>query len=322
MPEADTIPPDMRTALQKFDTAAEAVLGAFVLRIEGQPIPKFIYHYTNDAGLRGILESGAIWITDIFNLNDPSELKHGFSHAARILDEKAATGPPESRTFARIFREFVNQGGIHASAHYFVASLSRNGDELGQWRAYADNGRGYALGFEAKPFEDAFTKEGSAPIPNNSTFPVTYKDSELADLHRQFIELAFPLISLPHGKKLSRNALHSYLEELMVLLTMHALRAAIFFKHEGYANEEEYRLFQVFRADLPAPDVKIRSRPYSLVKYREFNWRARAPSSLVRIVVGPAADPEKATQFVRDCMKTYELGSVEIVRSSIPYRAT
>jgi hypothetical protein len=33
--------------------------------------PPIIYHYTNDAGLRGILESGKLWLTDIFDLNDP-----------------------------------------------------------------------------------------------------------------------------------------------------------------------------------------------------------------------------------------------------------
>jgi hypothetical protein len=44
-----------------------------------------IYHYTNSAGLKGILESGNLWFSDIFGLNDPSELRHGLGCAIDIL---------------------------------------------------------------------------------------------------------------------------------------------------------------------------------------------------------------------------------------------
>jgi hypothetical protein len=122
--------------------------------------------------LKGILETGEIWLTDIFSLNDPSELRHGLSHALKILNTKAATGPPESKIFAKDFGAFTQQGGIQRSAHYFMCSFSSCGDDLGQWRAYADNGRGYALGFDGKGLEKAFDKQGRAPILR--ALPITY----------------------------------------------------------------------------------------------------------------------------------------------------
>jgi hypothetical protein len=85
-----TIPPDMQAELDKFDQGAEAAVAAFVRELEAEPPPPMIFHYTDDAGLKGILESGTFRLTSFSNLNDPSELKHGFSHAVDILNARAA----------------------------------------------------------------------------------------------------------------------------------------------------------------------------------------------------------------------------------------
>jgi hypothetical protein len=311
----------MRAELDRFDSEAEAIVAAFVVPMNSMPPPPVIYHYTNDVGLKGILESGTAWLTDMFDLNDPSEVRHGFSHAVNILNARAASGPPESKLFARQFEAFNAEGGIQAAAHYFVCSFSANGDDLGQWRAYADNGRGYALGFDAKVIEDGYTKKDGAPIANNSTFYVKYDDKQLAGLQRRIIDTAFPLISLPRGRNLASEAIRGYMSNLSILVLLHCLRASLFFKHEAYRNEQEYRFMQLHRADIAAPDVKLRARRHSLVKYREFDWRAAAPEALRQIVIGPAADFQKAEQFVRDCLARFHAVNVEIVHSEIPYRA-
>jgi hypothetical protein len=58
------IPPVMAAELDKFDNGAERMIESFVKALEAQPPPPVIYHYTNDVGLRGILESGKIWLTE------------------------------------------------------------------------------------------------------------------------------------------------------------------------------------------------------------------------------------------------------------------
>ena len=314
------IPQDMHDALTKFDATAGGIVNTFLEKVESREPPEIIWHYTNDVGLRGILETGQLWRSDIFNLNDPSELSHGFSHAVKILNSRAKEGPPESQTFAKHFAAF-HEEGIRMSAHFFVCSFSSDVDDLGQWRAYADNGRGYALGFDAKVLEGAFTKENGVPIPNNLTFHVTYKDAVLADLHRQLIDGMFDLISLPRGKNLDSASVNAYMMELSIYLSVHVLRAALFFKHEAYRNESEYRFLQIHRADFPPPEVKRRYRSYELVKYREFDWKRLQAGTLKRIVVGPAADRTKATRFAADCLATCNAGNVEVACSEIPYRA-
>jgi hypothetical protein len=312
----------MRSALDGFDRVAEQIIASFIGPLDSQPPPPLIYHYTNDVGLKGILDSGKIWFTDIFDLNDPSELSHGFSHAVNILNGIAADGPPESKIFAKQFEAFLTQGGIQAAAYYFVCSFSSDGDDLGQWRAYGDNGCGYAIGFDAHALENAFTRDRDAPIPNNSTFPLTYKDAKLTEIHKQFIERVFPLISLPRGRSLSRDAINAYMRELSVTLTLHTVRSVLFFKHEAYSNEKEYRFLQIYGTDRPPPEVKRRARAYALVKYLDFDWGSVAHPALKRITVGPAADYEKAARFARDCMRTSHSDSIEIIHSAVPYRAT
>jgi hypothetical protein len=307
----------MKDAIVTFDREARQIVEAFATKLESSyKAPELVYQYTNDVGLRGILQNGRIWLTDVFSLNDPSELRHGLSRAQAILTQKAATGPPESKIFAKDFA--LLDKGLHRVAHYFVCSFSEAKDDLGQWRAYADNGRGYALGFDSKALEDAFART-ETPTSNNATFPVTYDDSILDGIHLQLIERMFGLISLPNGRRLPGDVIVAYMAGLLATLASHALHAGLFFKHQAYNNEREYRFLEVHRAE-PIPAHELRTRPYSLIRYRELNWKGAAPAALKKIVIGPAADPEKSPRFAEDCLREFVTGKVEIVRSEIPYR--
>jgi Protein of unknown function (DUF2971) len=321
MAESDILPADLRAGVSKFDAAADETIKSIGRALDAREPPPVIYHYTNDAGLRGILESGKLWLTDIFNLNDPSELTHGFSHAVSILSKKAADGHRSTKVFAQAFEKIWTQGGLQASAHFFVGSFSSSGDELGQWRAYADNGRGYTLGFDTKVLEHAFAGSSDIPRYSNSTFPVTYNDAQLAGIHHQFVEMIFPLITLANARPLPHEVTTEYLTELSVVLATRVAQSVLFYKHEAYSNEQEYRFLQLHRGDMPPPEVKFRARPYSLVRYREFDWRSFAPDALKRIVIGPFADHQRAVQFASDCMRAFRAGEAEITFSKIPYRA-
>lgn len=157
-------PADMLALSEKFYSLGTATVNAFIQTFGNSPAPPILYHYTDDRGLRGIIETGKIWLTDIFALNDPAELRHGIEHAIQRIRELARTGKPELKLFADRFAE-IRKGGIERSAHYFVACMSTRGDDLGQWRAYADDGRGFALGFQGDAFELGFATPDGKPAP-------------------------------------------------------------------------------------------------------------------------------------------------------------
>jgi hypothetical protein len=310
------IPASMRNSLENFARKTEVIVDSFAEPLEAVPPPTLIFHYTNDTGLRGIIETGKLWLTDIFNLNDPSELRHGCNPATEFLIAEENDKRPEIKQFASNLSAML-QGGIEEVGHFFVLSFSEAGDDLGQWRAYADNGRGYALGFDARALEDIYAKGG----PGNMTFPVSYDESELRQMHRQIIDEVYPLISMPRGRNLRGEAVNEYMSELLRSLSVPIIRAALFFKHKAYSNEQEYRFLKLFMAGSVIPDLQYRSRSHSLVRYLEFDWRSLVPDSLRKIVLGPAADRDKAPRFVNDCLRAFHVGAVEISHSEIPYRA-
>ena len=319
--EKDPVPNDMREAAERFYVEAETTVNAFAENIEAQLPPTTIYHYTNDAGLRGILESGKIWITDVFNLNDPTELKHGVVTALDILKAEADNGKPEVKYFFGEMSAML-EGDIERIAHFFVCCFSLDGDDLGQWRAYADNGKGYALGFDGRVLERAFVADHASPASRAMTFPVTYDDDQLRDIQQKIISTIIPLISAPRGRDLPDEVIHEYMSELAVSLLVPLLRLSMFFKHRAYRNEQEYRFMYVHREG-PVSDVKYRSRPNSLIRYREYNWRSVAANSIKEIIIGPAADRSFAFPFVKDCLRAFHQTPrlIDIKQSVIPYRA-
>jgi len=214
------------------------------------------------------------------------------------------------------------RGGIEQVAHFFVCCFSKAEEDLGQWRAYADNGRGYSIGFDAHMLEQAFIAK-VIPGPGLMTFPVSYGEDELREMHRQLIAEVIPLISMPRGRNLPDEAINAYMTELSFSLSVPILRAALFFKHKAYSHEQEYRFLQLFVAGPAVPDLKYRARPHSLIRYREFDWRNAAPESLKQVMVGPAADRDTAFQFVESCLRKFcrTPECVSINSSRIPYRA-
>ena len=286
--------------IHDFYRQADEIVNSFAQRLNENPLPSLIYHNTDDVGLQGILKSGTLWFTDIFNLNDPTELRHGLNPAVELLKQRAENGAPELEDFLTRFQEMV-QSGVEEIAHFFVCCFSKDGNDLGQWRAYADNGRGYVIGFDGVLLEKVFT----ASATNNSnywTFPITYKDNELRQMHTEIIDKFIPLYLLPRERNFNNDDLRRYLTELSTSFAEPILRSALLFKHDAYENEQEYRFLQVHPAG-PLDGVKNRIRLYSLIRYREFDWRTVAARSLKKIIIGPAADKSLADQFAKDCLR-------------------
>lgn len=98
-----------------------------------------LYHYTDAAGLLGIVESRSLWATDYRHLNDRKEYRIG---AKLLKDElgKHRLAEKHRRAFERLVAE--------TQKTCYVLSFSEMGDQLSQWRAHCPSGNGYALGFK------------------------------------------------------------------------------------------------------------------------------------------------------------------------------
>lgn len=297
----------------------EARLDSFSHGLTAVPSPSIIYHYTDSAGLLGILDGGKIRLTDIFGLNDPSEVLHGLKHASEILAAKAEHAHPAGNLFAQKFTATLDKH-FQSVAHFFVACFSHDHDELGQWRAYADNGNGFALGFDGDALERAYVAHKEGVL--NATYPITYDDRLLGEIYKTFAAEVMTLIALPHGRALSNQVINDFMKLLSIRLGLSVFRADLYFKHEAYKAEREYRFLQVRAIDHPLNDLKNRARRHSLVRFTEFDWKATRPETLREIVIGPAANEESARSFINASLRIAGLdpGKVGVRHSKIPYR--
>ena len=77
----------MQKSIMKFDNLSTRIINLYWDKLGNKGIPQYIYHYTDFKGLQGIMENGTLLFTDIFNLNDEVELRHGSALAIKRLIE-------------------------------------------------------------------------------------------------------------------------------------------------------------------------------------------------------------------------------------------
>jgi hypothetical protein len=128
-------------------------LRGYVSKTYGFPKSVFVrqgllYHYTDAAGLLGIISSNRLWATDASFLNDPSEGQLFPERIIAFMREKVGgLTPSEERIVIQIENGFNK---YPRPTHAFTISFCDDGDLLSQWRGYASFGSGYAIGFDSQ----------------------------------------------------------------------------------------------------------------------------------------------------------------------------
>jgi hypothetical protein len=249
-----------------------------------------MYHYTDASGLEGILRSGTLWLTDVFRLNDPGEIRYGLDAACAHLGAEGGLQDASDieKEFATTVCEEL-QENVESSAHYFVTSCSFERDHADQWRKYGDNGRGYALGFDAGTLERHFMEVAPS---NHSTFPISYAAEEMQAMQRSIVEQGLEIV-----RTVGRHMGRTLLRRISVRLSVNILHCAIFFKALNWASEREYRFMMVHRGDIAVPGMKTRRRGDIDVCYCEYDWKTGCAAALREIVVGPQADARFAERL-------------------------
>lgn len=320
-PNPDLLPLDLKAALDGFSSTEEAAFQPYLAGLEAEEPPP-IFHYTRDDALKSILGTGTFRLTDAFQLNDPTELTHGLKLLDSVLAEAAEDGPSEFAVFHNRMKRFVDEGGVRAVAHYFIGSFSLLGDDLPQWRSYADDGRGFALEFDAGKLEHAFTQPRGGTF-NTATFPVNYDEHKIINFYSELARIVAPLVSLPRTRQMTSDELRTYFFDLETRFTLAALRRNVFFKHPAYSSEREYRFLQIHQAFVGATiEAEFRQRGEEQVRFRSLNWFAQAPDALVSVIVGPASVGLPAPALrAREWLDAAGLPHVPVRNSDLPYRA-
>ena len=310
---------ELQAALDDFHRLTDELSKEITDNAREVSAPGKIYHYTNDTGLRGILESKIIRMTNIFNLNDPSEIKHGYFCAADVLSNLAKGGTLEQQSFSGRFAALY-PSKVERIADIFVTSFSKQKDELGQWRAYAEDGTGYLLEFDTNILESIFLNRHGIASGLYGTFDINYRTAQLQAIMRRLATLALTFVDLPYQIKASLSQTQAYLKNLSIRLAQSALETSVYFKHEGYEAEDEYRFLQMWDVFNP-PTTGYVFRKDEVVRFRELTWMTPEVNALTGVFIGPAADKDKCQKYVEECFRISNITPVSIGFSEIPYRS-
>jgi hypothetical protein len=311
-------PPELQAALDDFHAWCQAQLAEEELR---ERVIEPLYQYTSAAGLQGILESETMWFTDYRHLNDPSEVRHGMERAHEVFEAAQEGADGRAGLFLRCAADLFSRDNL-ATLDFFVACFSSARDDLGQWRAYGDNGRGVAIGFAPEMFAAKPAEPGLAPEKHAFVGRVRYKPEEIMERSRRAIAQAADvfLAASDENRELMRDGGVGwpFMQDLgRLLIAEQLIWHALTSKHHAYEHEREVRMLMMGSGPMLKAATKTRMRGGAeFVPYIALPWPARQPRNITEIVAGPAATRDVAARL----LATSGLPDVAVNSSGIPYR--
>lgn len=263
--------------------------------------PGTIYHYTTQKGILGIVPPRSMWATQVHFLNDKNEVFLTFKLLEKELRRMA--GESQSPEYRNLLKDIRHNLSNVDQTHICTISFCESGDLLSQWRGYAAQGKGYALGF------DLATLSNTAKQQNFVIWPCVYNPSLQLELVNYLLECwikKFCDRMLNHGQMI---------EEINASIC----KLAPIIKDESFIEEQEWRL--ISSATGKEKNMAFREGEFSLIPYLNFNLSDKNNKDcLTKIVVGPSPHTDLAMNSLAMFLKQNKFSNVEVVSSRIPFR--
>ncbi|HCG7131604.1 TPA: DUF2971 domain-containing protein [Vibrio parahaemolyticus] len=185
-----------------------------------------IYHYSDLNGFTNIIRNKKLWVSATNNLNDYREVNWFVDKVFHRLNELVN---PENQDLLNQFWELKT---INSPMPY-ICSFSKNGDLLSQWRAYADDGQGVAIGFSREYFK---FKVG-IPSPNISKEYSTGISEVIYDDVQQEAEIEKILATILAPYKTEQEKSTNFLNAVVTLNQL-----SYVCKNSAFKEEDEVRI--------------------------------------------------------------------------------
>jgi hypothetical protein len=292
---------------------------------ETKDLPEVVYHYTSLSALPEVLRNQAIWASSFRYLNDMKE--------GRYLVEKSVEF---IKGHNKLTPEFNPENlPPKYTSEIYVSCFTTKQDDLNQWRAYADDGRGVAIGFDRKklaeiakgiPFD--FTGFNHIIFPRFDFYKVSY---DIEERISRFLDVCINAQALagdadtPYKKKM----LKLWHKALTILLSSTT-------KSEQFSSEEEWRIIGMYENlsfDIDSVHEfefidDIQTRGHHDIKFRSSNNRIipyyNLPfdkSAIKEIVLGPKNryQTEALSDAIKLNLQAFKYKQPKIIPSRIDY---
>ncbi|MCF2719568.1 DUF2971 domain-containing protein [Paenibacillus sp. 203] len=193
-----------------------------------------------------------------------------------------------------------------------IACFSKHGDLLSQWRSYANDGRGVAIGFDRDYFNAIKSTE-------NKDFVI--KDV-IYDSQRQ-IEIINEKLSeekiIEEYKKY--NFTNTNIDIRSINVVSQILRYGMTFKSTGFSEEQEVRIIYGYDEVFAEPDVfKYRATEDDLISFIEIPLNPKHEvHPIAEVIMGPKCKAD--IEGVKGLLSKYlYVHRVELIKSKCTYR--
>lgn len=282
-------------------------------RINPSDRPDRLFHFTDSAGLVGVLQKRSLRASLAPLLNDPSEIQYGLARARDHIE--GYTGPID-QDFVRMVGPLLEIANVppqyEIELRAYVISFCSRVDRALHWLHYGRSGTGVAIGFETRTVQ-------KRPF---DLIKVVYDPAEQHAIIDAVIEATGQYLAhnLPHFTGAERDDLIAVAAQI----TAARLRAiASLMKHPAFSPEEEWRLIthevrgeRVNREHLVPLPTGYRVVSERIVPFQELVFD-RLP--VMEIVLGWSAAMEPNDQGLDELLQN-TCGKLKISRSSVPVR--
>jgi Protein of unknown function (DUF2971) len=201
-------------------------------------LPRNLFHYCPLESFYGIITNKNIRLCSSKYTNDPNENKI----IDRIIDDfMKSRGNKKQKVFLEsAIKKFNERASNKQFNAPFVFCLSEKHEDLNQWRNYADNGRGIAIGFNTEnfPFKRVFPTLLISPreiiLFNLPTFEEIYIDKCIYNSKYQY-QLIKSLIKFYSG-------IPEITDEQIQQFNLYLKFFSAFFKDYAFRDEQEWRI--------------------------------------------------------------------------------
>ena len=276
--------------------------------------PDILYHYTDQKGLLGIIESRSLWASKIRHLNDTSEFLHGISVARSLLRENAES---TTNNFTRKYCETL-KGSLNRveEINVFVVCFSASENLLSQWRAYSKDGIGYSLGFDTALLERLSLKQGFRLAE------CIYDGKKQREVVGQLVARHIEEFrqSIATGAREDEVFTDAKIEQFWAKFSSDLIMISPLLKHGAFAEEKEWRLISVLKSNRD-PAYRVRDSRNFLIPYYIFSLE-ESPGvfELNSVIVGPCPDPRLASDGVTGLLGRNGIKWKSVRPSGIPFR--
>jgi hypothetical protein len=292
--------PQVKKALDAFDIARDRRMAE---ANEANSPQQALFHYTREQALTSIINSQQFWFSNIFNMDDSTELTFGFDVFRLLLREAVAAQNGLSHVLCRGLLEEDDFNIIKEHIAFYSVSFGLR-DDPQQWKCYGDRGRGVALGLAPEFFR---------PKPEEKIFcgKVAYGDVDARARHSTVLEAAFALIKQVQSDGWLRTALERgmFCHHLTVSMYPEILWNCVTTKDSSWSHQNETRLLA--RNFLKTPELPIVMKPKPHVELPQPLLR----SSIVEVMVGPQSDPGAFTRM-REFLDLHGLAGVPVTQAA------